>query len=100
MNKVPQLMSDRPRHKANAGKFIVERLRANHRFGVLCMPIFDDDADGEAVTIFDTLDAADAAASLINDKAAKPDTGPVLICRTVQLVARLGGDRIYRPAAA
>lgn len=93
MEKVPQLMSDRSRLVENVGKFIVERLHANIPVDVLCMPFFDRDVDGEAVTLFDTLEAADAAASLMNETQERP-----FKCRAVHLVDNLNGPRIYRSA--
>lgn len=97
MTKVPQLMSDRPRLKANAGKFIVERLFSNTPVDVLVMPFFERDVDGEFVTIFDTLEAADAAASIMNEKMEPyPGKKQIPVCRAVQLVNDLNGPRIYR----
>lgn len=99
MRKVPQIMSDRPRYRANAGKFIVQRLFSNTPVDVLVMPFFDRDVDGEAVTIFDTLEAADAAASLMNETMEPfAGTAQIPVCRSVQIVNNLNGPRIYRTA--
>lgn len=99
MTKVPQIKSDRPRYQANTGKFIVQRLYANTPMDVLVMPFFDQDVDGEFVTIFDTLEAADAAASLMNDKM-EPFHGKaqIPVCRSVRIVDDINGPRIYRAA--
>ena len=99
MTKVPQIMSDRPRYQANAGKFIVQRLFSNTPIDVLVMPFWDRDVDGEAVTIFDTLEAADAAAALMNDSMEPlPGYAQIPVCRAVQIVNDLNGPRIYRTA--
>lgn len=99
MTKVPQIMSDRPRYQANAGKFIVQRLFSNTPVDVLVMPFFDRDTNGEAVTIFDTLEAADAAAALMNERMEPfPGHKQVPVCRAVQIVNDLNGPRIYRAA--
>jgi hypothetical protein len=99
MTKVPQIMSDRPRYQANAGKFIVQRLFSNTPIDVLVLPFWDRDVDGEAVTIFDTLEAADAAAALMNEQMEPlPGYAQIPVARAVHLVNALNGPRIYRAA--
>lgn len=99
MTKVPQIKSDRPRYQGNVGKFIVQRLFSNTPVDVLVMPFFDRDVDGEAVTIFDTLEAADAAASLMNEKMLPfPGKAQIPVCRAVQIVNDINGPRLYRAA--
>lgn len=89
MTKVPQLMSDRERMIANAGKFVVQRMYSNTPIDYLCLPFFDK--HHEFATIFDTLEAADAAAEIENEKSNTIQHH----CRAVVLVNNLDGPRIY-----
>jgi hypothetical protein len=97
MNKVPQLMSDRPRMVASAGKFIVEAMIPAGVYGVLAGDRIVHDPDATQVTIFETLDEADAAAKAADARGEK-FRNVAFRHRTVHLVNNLNGPRIWRAA--
>jgi len=97
MHKVPQLMSDRPRMVAATGKFIVEAMIPLGTYGVLAGDKIIHDPDATQVTIFDSLEEADAAATAADARGEK-FRNVALRHRTVHLVDNINGPRIYRAA--
>lgn len=97
MKKVPQLLSDRSRHVANVGKFIVEAIWVNHVFGVMSDGKIVDDPTGERATIFDTLEDAEAAA-VAADVRGEKFRNVALRHRPCHLVDSFSTPRLYRAA--